>query len=238
VQLPKGTFRYDRFVYELSAASGIDIVADYYTRRLVSCSGERKTIQDYLLQLKSDLNLQPTWTASGLRLKCRDWYEVADYEPTAEAADLLEAAAREKEGPTLNTLLRIVSRSNSHQLATLERHTFPDGKRPPLNWVSRIYGNAPWLRLFAQLPQSAQKMAQSEAGYRFLKLPPASIEPWRQVAVGRALISSEAPQLLAIWRQTQTSQAFADWPRVPQLRLGIGNDRKNSVGLWREMVSY
>jgi hypothetical protein len=235
VRLPQGVFRYDRFVSLLSAASGIDIVADYYVRALFISDGEPKTIKELLQELRSWLKVQATWSPTALRLTCKDWFVIADCEPDAEVVDLVEAAAKEKSEPAFETLLQVVGRSNYHQLSTLERHSLADGQQLPAPYVRHIYGNASWLRLYAMLPASSRKEAESRSGLNLSRLPPATSNLWRQVAVSRGISVAEPTHPLILWRLAEPSTAFPEWRSLPQVRIGPNGDRSKSVELWQSM---
>lgn len=230
IEIPEGTYRYDHAVVLAARKLGIRLVSDYFTRDGLVTIRRQERLSELLQELERRFGCVHAWRGDTLLLQSLDRDDRELDEPLASVTELLEKASGGS-GPSLEDLLEAVQRSDDRQLATLQFHTGPGGRKLPPAFSARLGRNSRRLRAFARLSADERSLA-TRNGLALESLPDADRPVWRA-----ALLSVGIQELrgvvLHVEAEPGAPRPFADWPRVPAVSLLEGRSGKRQP-FWRQ----
>ena len=232
ITLAAGSYRYDHLLTLMARAGGFALVSDYFTRsKPIAITGKPYRIGELLDTIDAQIDTEHEWHGSALCIKSPDADERAWEEPVAAVTDRLEACISER-APSLADLLFAARLSNSDQLAMLRDHMTPMGQKLPAMLVTRLSANRRMLDALALSSESERRLARSSAGLVLERLPSAQRQAWSKAVAAFGLTDVPALRLRLVEKDPVP---FTDWPDVPAITLGAGDQRRS---LWVEGRVY
>lgn len=232
IAMPRGTYRFDRFLVTLAQHGGFDVVADYFTpRRTVSISKASYSLNDLLAEMDQSMGVMHWWDGDVLLVRTRRWAEALDFEPPIAVVDRLERVAKAPNGPTFEDWLFFASRATDDQLTTLESHTGPGGEPFPLHLAPRIRANAPWLRAYDRLTLKQRSLARRRLGFHLERLPRSARQLWREALLSHGLVIPGVPWRANLRMSARRQPLWTGTAPVPRAEV-VSPLSPKAVSLW------